>query len=110
MTVSGLPCRACRTFSQHSRRLAVDSCQRTHGWCVKLSSSCSVLAHGSCSATALWPPGTQDYEAAKARDPEFYRTSDSLQYGQTPAVPEANVDKMVEELNDRWAGLACSHD
>eukprot|EP00873_Tetraselmis_striata_P023828 jgi/Tetstr1/444092/TSEL_003329.t2 len=42
-----------------------------------------------------------DYEAAKARDPEFYRTADSLQYGQDAQVPEENIDKMVAELNDR---------
>lgn len=42
-----------------------------------------------------------DYEAAKSREPEFYRTADSLQYGQDGNVPEENIDKMVAELNDR---------
>ncbi|MEW5299228.1 MAG: hypothetical protein WDW38_005112 [Sanguina aurantia] len=45
------------------------------------------------------PYGPSDYEAAKARDPEFYRGADSLEYGKAPALPEANVDKMVAELN-----------
>jgi len=44
------------------------------------------------------PYTQEDYEAAKARDPEFYRSADSLEYGKPPAVPEENIDKMVAEL------------
>ncbi len=40
----------------------------------------------------------EEYEAAKAKDPEFYRTADSLQYGQAPELPKENVDRMVAEL------------
>eukprot|EP00201_Polytomella_parva_P009695 CAMPEP_0175058522 /NCGR_PEP_ID=MMETSP0052_2-20121109/11892_1 /TAXON_ID=51329 ORGANISM="Polytomella parva, Strain SAG 63-3" /NCGR_SAMPLE_ID=MMETSP0052_2 /ASSEMBLY_ACC=CAM_ASM_000194 /LENGTH=527 /DNA_ID=CAMNT_0016323907 /DNA_START=88 /DNA_END=1671 /DNA_ORIENTATION=+ len=47
------------------------------------------------------PYTLEDYEAAKKRDPEFYRDSDSLQYGVTPKIPEENIDKMVKELNER---------
>ncbi|GIL65939.1 hypothetical protein Vafri_19568 [Volvox africanus] len=47
-------------------------------------------------------PYTQDdYEKAKAADPEFYRDADSLMYGQNPKLPTENVDKMVAELVDR---------
>eukprot|EP00193_Tetraselmis_chui_P012355 CAMPEP_0177780506 /NCGR_PEP_ID=MMETSP0491_2-20121128/17243_1 /TAXON_ID=63592 /ORGANISM="Tetraselmis chuii, Strain PLY429" /LENGTH=425 /DNA_ID=CAMNT_0019300289 /DNA_START=49 /DNA_END=1327 /DNA_ORIENTATION=- len=53
------------------------------------------------------PYTMSDYEAAKARDPEFYRTADSLQYGQDK-VPEENIDKMVAELNERRERLASS--
>jgi cyclophilin family peptidyl-prolyl cis-trans isomerase len=49
------------------------------------------------------PYSLADYEAAKARDPEFYRGADSLAYGTAPPVPEANVDRMVAELNGRAA-------
>jgi hypothetical protein len=48
------------------------------------------------------PYSKEDYEAAKARDPEFYRDADSLQYGQAPVIPEANVDRMVAEMAARW--------
>jgi hypothetical protein len=37
----------------------------------------------------------------KAADPDFYNSANSLQYGQAVAVPAANVDKMVSELEDR---------
>mmetsp|Transcript_29203 Transcript_29203/g.64548 ORF Transcript_29203/g.64548 Transcript_29203/m.64548 type:complete len:498 (-) Transcript_29203:188-1681(-) len=47
------------------------------------------------------PYTLEEYEAAKARDPEFYRDADSLQYGQAPQLPESNIDKMVAELTDR---------
>jgi cyclophilin family peptidyl-prolyl cis-trans isomerase len=47
------------------------------------------------------PYSLADYEAAKARDPEFYRGADSLAYGTAPPVPEANVDRMVAELSGR---------
>ena len=50
------------------------------------------------------PYTKEDYEAAKARDPDFYRGADSLEYGRAPNLPEGNVDKMVNELVDRWVG------
>ena len=43
----------------------------------------------------------QEYEKLKSSDPDFYRAADSLSYGGAGKVPEANVDKMVAELNDR---------
>ncbi|KAI3435791.1 hypothetical protein D9Q98_001849 [Chlorella vulgaris] len=46
-------------------------------------------------------PDRAEYEAAKASDPEFYRTADSLLYGSTGRVSEAGVDRMVAELNER---------
>ncbi|KAL4429581.1 hypothetical protein ABPG77_008630 [Micractinium sp. CCAP 211/92] len=46
-------------------------------------------------------PDRAEYEAAKAADPEFYRTADSLKYGAHGKVPEANIDRMVAELNER---------
>ena len=47
------------------------------------------------------PYTKEDYEAAKARDPEFFEGTDTLQYGKAPEIPEANVDKMVSELTER---------
>ncbi|GIL91074.1 hypothetical protein Vretimale_9509 [Volvox reticuliferus] len=47
------------------------------------------------------PYTQEDYEKAKAADPEFYRDADSLMYGQNPKLPAENVDKMVAELVDR---------
>ncbi|KAG2496151.1 hypothetical protein HYH03_005753 [Edaphochlamys debaryana] len=47
------------------------------------------------------PYTQEDYEKAKAQDPEFYRDADSMQYGKDPKLPAANVDKMVAELVDR---------
>ncbi len=38
---------------------------------------------------------------SQAADPEFYRTADSLKYGAHGKVPEANIDRMVAELNER---------
>ncbi|KAL6762226.1 cyclophilin-like domain-containing protein [Haematococcus lacustris] len=49
------------------------------------------------------PYSQEEYEAAKARDPEFYRGVDSLQYGKAPDLPKTNVDRMVQELADRDA-------
>ncbi|GAB4822098.1 hypothetical protein N2152v2_009144 [Parachlorella kessleri] len=46
-------------------------------------------------------PNAEEYEAAKAADPEFYRAGDSLQYGGSGKVPEAAIDRMVAELNNR---------
>jgi len=46
-------------------------------------------------------PDLEEYQAAKANDPEFYRAGDSLAYGGAGgAAPEA-VDRMVAELEDR---------
>ncbi|EFJ44934.1 hypothetical protein VOLCADRAFT_64247 [Volvox carteri f. nagariensis] len=47
------------------------------------------------------PYTQEDYEKAKAADPDFYRDADSLMYGQNPKLPAENVDKMVAELVDR---------
>lgn len=54
--------------------------------------------------TAAIKPSAEEYEAAKAADPEFYRAGDSLKHGGQGAVSEAGVARMVAELNDRWAG------
>jgi len=43
----------------------------------------------------------EEYEKQKASHPEFYRDSDSLQYGCAPPVSEAALDRMVNELNGR---------
>jgi len=42
-----------------------------------------------------------EYEAAKAQDPDFYRGPDSLEYGKSAAVPEANIDKMVAAMAEQ---------
>ncbi len=48
------------------------------------------------------PYSAEDYQAAKARDPELYKDGqDGLQYGKVPDLPEANIDKMVNELTER---------
>lgn len=46
------------------------------------------------------PYTKEDYEAQKARDPEFYREADSLEYGRAPNIPADNMDRMVAELNE----------
>mmetsp|Transcript_6024 Transcript_6024/g.11767 ORF Transcript_6024/g.11767 Transcript_6024/m.11767 type:complete len:505 (+) Transcript_6024:163-1677(+) len=46
-------------------------------------------------------PDIKEYEAAKAKDPEFYRTSDSMLYGGAGGAPKEAVDRMVAELEDR---------
>lgn len=46
-------------------------------------------------------PNIEEYNAAKATDPEFYRTSDSLLYGGAGGAPKEAVDRMVAELEDR---------
>lgn len=48
------------------------------------------------------PYTLEDYEAEKQRNPDFYRDANSLEYGRSPDIPEENVDKMVEELNERY--------
>lgn len=45
----------------------------------------------------------QEYNKLKASDPDFYRAADSMSYGGAGKVPEANIDKMVAELNERQA-------
>lgn len=49
--------------------------------------------------------GLQEYEEMKAKDPEFYRSGDSLQYGRAPEVSEDKIDRMVAELNSRYVQL-----
>lgn len=44
----------------------------------------------------------QEYEKLKASDPDFYRAADSMSYGGAGKVPDANIDKMVAELNERY--------
>lgn len=62
----------------------------------------SKALYGAAIKRAQQVPYTlEEYEAAKARDPDFYRDADSLQYGRAPAIPESNVDKMVAELEER---------
>ena len=53
------------------------------------------------------PYTKEDYEAAKARNPELFGGDvDSLQYGQVPQLPAENVDKMVAELTERCGQFA----
>ncbi|KAH7414907.1 hypothetical protein KP509_14G017200 [Ceratopteris richardii] len=47
------------------------------------------------------PYSMEDYMKAKESDPDFFRDGSSLQYGKAPDIPDANVDKMVAELEDR---------
>jgi pre-mRNA-splicing factor SYF2 len=61
----------------------------------------SKFLYGSYLKRAENVPYTkEDYEAAKARDPDLYREGQDslLQYGKVPSIPESNVDKMVAEL------------
>ena len=44
----------------------------------------------------------QDYDKLKASDPDFYRAADSMAYGGAGKVPDANIDKMVAELSERY--------
>ncbi len=53
------------------------------------------------------PYTQEEYEAAKARDPDFYKGADSLQHGKAPEIPETNIDKMVAELTDRCTCCPC---
>ncbi|KAK2077917.1 hypothetical protein QBZ16_003785 [Prototheca wickerhamii] len=46
-------------------------------------------------------PSAEEYEAAKAADPEFYRAGDSLRYGGEGRVSAEGVERMVAELNER---------
>lgn len=46
-------------------------------------------------------PDIKEYQAAKEKDPEFYRTSDSMLYGGAGGAPKEAVDRMVAELEDR---------
>ena len=43
----------------------------------------------------------EEYEAAKVAQSDFYREHDSLEYGKSNAVPEENIDRMVQEIEDR---------
>lgn len=45
-----------------------------------------------------------EYAAAKASDPEFYRAADSLLHGSRGNDSEAAIDRMVAELNERYDG------
>lgn len=45
----------------------------------------------------------EEYNRAKAGDPEFYRDGASLQYGKAPDLPEENIDRMVNELKETAA-------
>lgn len=48
------------------------------------------------------PYSKEDYEANKARHPEFYKDEvDGMLHGNAPRLPEKNIDKMVAELTDR---------
>ncbi|KAK9811222.1 hypothetical protein WJX72_000229 [[Myrmecia] bisecta] len=51
--------------------------------------------------TANVPYTQEEYEAMRSKDPEFYRTADSLKYGASPDIPPENVDRMVAELAER---------
>eukprot|EP00889_Picochlorum_renovo_P008399 jgi/Picre1/35429/NNA_002891.t1 len=57
--------------------------------------------NGTKKRTEGIKPDIKEYEAAKAKDPEFYRTSDSMLYGGAGGAPKEAVDRMVAELEDR---------
>ncbi|GMH44063.1 hypothetical protein BSKO_11997 [Bryopsis sp. KO-2023] len=58
--------------------------------------------YNACEKRAEKVPYTlEDYEAEKQRNPDFYRDANSLEYGRAPNLPEQNVDRMVNELNER---------
>ncbi|KDD76229.1 SYF2 splicing factor [Helicosporidium sp. ATCC 50920] len=48
-------------------------------------------------------PSLEEYEAQKAKDPEFYRSAASLGAGGSSAVSEIGVERMVAELMERQA-------
>ena len=47
------------------------------------------------------PYTQEEYEAARARDPELFDGKDGLQYGKVADLPAKNVDNMVNELTER---------
>lgn len=49
------------------------------------------------------PYTLEDYAQEKLRNPDFYRDTNHLEYGRCPNIPEANVDRMVDELNERYS-------
>ena len=62
-----------------------------------------VLLYSAFTASSTHGPVVdQEYEKLKASDPDFYRAADSMSYGGAGKVPDANIDKMVAELNERY--------
>lgn len=51
------------------------------------------------------PYDLEDYEAAKAADPEFYRAADSTGGTRDTPIDEANIRIMMAELKDKYAPL-----
>jgi len=49
---------------------------------------------------------SQEYKKAKETQKEFYRDANSLNYSQTPALPQKNVNRMVDELEKSIAKRA----
>ena len=47
------------------------------------------------------PVDLEEYDLAKQADPEFYRDGNSMLYGQAPKIPEKNVNRMVQELEEQ---------
>jgi len=47
------------------------------------------------------PYTVEDYQKQKELNPELYSDSNATIYGQAPVVPEDNIDRMVNELNER---------
>jgi hypothetical protein len=74
-----------------------------------LASTCTLLFLLSHFSQMLPQPGLAHaqlptHPSLQAADPEFYRTADSLLYGAAGRVSEAGIDRMVDELNERWVG------
>ena len=43
----------------------------------------------------------EDYQKQKELNPELYESADAVGHGYGPVIPEDNIDKMVNELNER---------
>ena len=66
---------------------------------------CTVSSHAPLYTFLRAVVYAQEYDRLKASDPDFYRAADSMSYGGAGKVPEANIDKMVAELNERHAPI-----
>ena len=58
-------------------------------------------SHLLCSPPTQIPYTQEEYEAAKARNPDLFDGKDGLLYGKTADLPTKNVDNMVNELTER---------
>jgi cyclophilin family peptidyl-prolyl cis-trans isomerase len=72
--------------------------KKTQGWD---SFSQAALYEAHAKRTDGIKPNLDEYNAAKEKDPEFYRTSDSLLYGGAGGASKEAVDRMVAELENK---------